>query len=131
MKTLSIRSTLFIAPGGKKHPQCIKGLVLSRWDESWVECYLKRRWDGDLPRPSGKIWMEISKISSLLVDDTYISSLPLNWVGYSPQINRRVTSTQWLPSLSASTVSNWEVNLSILKNFRIQSQDRGPRKRLK
>ena len=43
-------------------------------------------------------------------------------------MNGRLVSIQWLPFMSTRTMSNREAPLSILKNFRVQAQDRIPGK---
>ena len=45
-------------------------------------------------------------------------------------MSRRVTSTQWFPSLSARTMSRGEITLGIL-HLRVQAKERRPRGRLR
>ena len=55
----------------------------------------------------------------------------VNQKEYSSRMNRRVASTQWLPSLSTKTVSRGGIILNILRISRIQARDKGPGMKLR
>ena len=86
---------------------------------------MERRWKGERRRWAWSRWRrdewEYPNIEQL-IDDPYISSLPLNWEKQWSRINSRGTSTQWLSSLPVRTVSSGEGTISILKITRYKSR---------
>ena len=94
-------------------------------DESYIKSSLQRRWEEDKPITVKEVWMRIPQTpSSLLVTSIFPIT---NWIGWAIFLNElNDSSTQWLPSLLARTVSFREATYVFLEIMGYKSRTEYP-----